>query len=334
MALAKIVVGVAIVAALVAPWIVMIDHREPIFLHAATQDAREHLEKGSEGHTGYPGFHLLVIWGTYLPWSLLLPLAIGMGIAHRRDPLVRFALASVLGSWVFAEILKTKLPHYMLPAMPGLAFLTADAIVRCLDGEADALTSTGVRVGAGIIGFVILALATAPWWWLAVTFHSFPWVALIGMALVGLVYGFCVWFFFHVRQPVQGLVSMGVGALAIGALLFGVYFPHSEPLRLSIRAADILKANGVTQPGQALMLDYKEPSLAFYQGGTIREAKHSLPVVQHINTAPPWMVMTREIWNESPPEAKARMEIIGQPLRGYNYSDSLRPTELLVVRKR
>jgi 4-amino-4-deoxy-L-arabinose transferase-like glycosyltransferase len=334
MAILKTGVGLAIVVALVLPWLVMIRYREPIFLSAATQDAREHLEKGSEGHTGYPGFHLLVIWGTYLPWSLLLPLAIGMGIANRRDPLVRFALASVLGSWVFAEILKTKLPHYMLPAMPGLAFLTADAVVRSLDGETDALTSRGIRIGAGVIGVVIVGLATVPWWWLAISFHSFQWVPLIGLAVVGIGFGFSVWFFFHTRRPLAGLISMGVGALALGAMLFGVYFPQSQPLRLSIRAADILRSHGVTEPGQALMLDYKEPSLAFYQGGTIREAKHSMPVVEDIDSAPPWMVMTREVWDHAPPGARDRMEIVGEPLRGYNYSDSLRPVELLVVKKR
>jgi 4-amino-4-deoxy-L-arabinose transferase-like glycosyltransferase len=330
----KTITAIAIVAALVVPWLVMVYHREPIFLHAATQDAREHLEKGSEGHTGYPGFHLLVIWGTFLPWSLLLPLAIGMGIAHRRDPLVRFALATVFGSWIFAEILKTKLPHYMLPAMPGLAFLTADAIVRCLDGQSDALTSTGIRVGAGIIAFAIVVLTTAPWWWLAITFHSFPLFALIALAVVGGVYAFLLWFFFHTRHPTHGLITMGLGAMALGLLLFGLYFPHSDPLRLSIRAADILKSHGVTHPGQSLMLDYKEPSLAFYQGGTIREAAHSFPVVEHIESAPPWMVMTREVWNHATPQTQAQLQIIGPSLKGFNYSDSLRPTELLVVKKR
>jgi 4-amino-4-deoxy-L-arabinose transferase-like glycosyltransferase len=330
----QIIVGLAIVAALVAPWLIMINHREPSFLHAATVDARQHLENGSEGHTGWPGFHLIVIWGTYLPWSLLLPLAIGLGFANRRDPRVRFALASVLGSWIFAEILQTKLPHYMLPAMPGLAFLTADAITRCLNGQSNALTSKGIRIGAGVIGVVILALSTVLWWWLAFAFHSFPWIALISLTTLGIVYGCAVWLFFHKRKPLPGLLSMGIGSMATGMMLFGVYFPSAEPLRLSIRAANVLKENEVIRPGQVLMLDYKEPSLAFYQGGTIREAKHSLPVVEHIDTAPPWMVMTRQIWDKAPASSRAKMEIIGHPLRGFNYSDSLRPAELLIVRKR
>lgn len=325
-------VGIAIVAALVLPWLYLVNHREPRFLREATQEARQHLEQGGEGHVGPPGYHLVLVWGTYLPWSLLLTLAIGTAFKNRRDPRVRFALASALGTWVFVEILRTKLPHYILPAFPALAFLTADAIIRCLDGQSPALKSLGIRVAAGVIAVVAIAGSTAPWWWLARRFHDVPWLPLTVLGIVGVVYGSCVWFFFHTRRPFPALISMGVGALAMGAALFGVYLPHSQPLRLSIRVADVLKENRVVEPGQVLMLDYKEPSLGFYQGGTIREAKHSLPVVQDLDSAPPWLVMTREIWNQATPEARARMQIVGAPLDGLNYSDSLRPTELLVVR--
>ncbi|HEY8748345.1 MAG TPA: glycosyltransferase family 39 protein [Tepidisphaeraceae bacterium] len=329
---AQIIMGILIVSAIVLPWVYMVSHREPLFLHAAARDAQEHLEKGSEGHVGPPGYHLVLIWGTYLPWSLLLPLAIVMAFKNRQDPNVRFALASVLGAWVFAEVLSTKLPHYILPAMPGLAFLTADAIVRCLSGQSDALKARELRIAAGIIAVVILAAAIVPWWWLAISFHDFPWIALLLLALVGIGYAFAVWFFFHTQRPALALISMGTGSMALGITLFGVYFPSATPLRLSIRTAKVLTDNGVTHPGQSLMLDYKEPSLAFYQGGTIREAKHSLPVVQDLKTAPPWLVMTREIWNQAGPEARAQMEIIGTPLRGYNYSDSLRPADLFIVK--
>ena len=40
--------------------------------------------------------------------------------------------AAVIGPWVMLECVRTKLPHYLLPCFPPLAFLTADAIVRPL----------------------------------------------------------------------------------------------------------------------------------------------------------------------------------------------------------
>src|SRR3712207_8950527 len=55
--------------------------------------------------------------------------------SHRHLPLVRFSLAAVIGPWLMFEAVRTKLPHYMLPAYPFLALLVADAIVRCRSEE-------------------------------------------------------------------------------------------------------------------------------------------------------------------------------------------------------
>lgn len=82
------------------------------------------------------------------------------------------------------------------------------------------------------------------------------------------------------------------------------------------------------------MLDYKEPSLAFYQGGTIREAKHSPYVLQHLDTAPPWMVVTRDLWDQVGPEIHERLEIVGPRLIGLDYSDGVRKCELMILRKK
>jgi hypothetical protein len=96
--------------------------------------------------------------------------------------------------------------------------------------------------------------------------------------------------------------------------------------------ARILREHDAVHPGDALMLDYKEPSLAFYQGGTIREADRARPGMRHLATAPPWLVMTRGAWSEATPEDRAQLEIVGEPAIGLNYSDSLRPVEVIVAR--
>jgi 4-amino-4-deoxy-L-arabinose transferase-like glycosyltransferase len=331
---AMFVVGLVILLAIVLPWLYLVHQRSPEFLHASTADAMAHMEKGTEGHTGKPGYHLLLIWFTFLPWSLLLPLAIGSGIRNRRVPEVRFALAVVIGTWIFVEILQTKLPHYILSAFPALAFLTADAIIRCLDGEYSDLRSSLFRFGSLVWAIAILGLTSAPWWWLAVRFHDFPYAALVPLSLFGILYAATVVILFWKQRQAAALVSMGTGSFVLTVLLFVVYFPQSRPLRLPIRVAEVLKQNDVVHPGQVMMLDYKEPSLAFYQGGTIREATHSLKVIENLETAPPWMVVSRPIWDQTPPDIRARLEIIGPPLDGLNYSDALRPAEVLVVRKR
>ena len=328
----QMAVCLLLITAIVLPWILCVQHREPHFLSASTQDAVQHLDSGAEGHKGPPGYHLVLIWVTFLPWSLLLPLAIGLGFKNRRLPQVRFALAVVLGTWVFVEAVQTKLPHYMLSAFPALAFLTADAVIRCLDGQYRDLESRQMRSASIIWAAAIVLLFTVPWWWLDLKFHDPQWIALIAMSGLAVCAAAAVCGLMFWRRPRAALVCMGSASLALTAILFGVYFPRCQPLRLSMRVADVLKAHDVVHPGESLMLDYKEPSLAFYQGGTIREAKHSLVVLQHLDTASRWMVLTRQIWDQTTPAVRARLEVVGPPLNGFLYSD-MKPIEVMVVRK-
>jgi hypothetical protein len=81
------------------------------------------------------------------------------------------------------------------------------------------------------------------------------------------------------------------------------------------------------------MLDYKEPSLGFYQGGTIREAKHAQPVMRDIDSAPPWLVLTREVWDAAPQSARDKLQIV-VGFHAFAYSDGLRTPEVIVVRKK
>ena len=112
-----------------------------------------------------------------------------------------------------------------------------------------------------------------------------------------------------------------------------VYLPRAEFLKLSVRSADVLRENGATGPAQAVMLDYKEPSLAFYQGGTIREHRATVLTDIVLAGAPQWLVITREVWERSPPDARARVEVVAQ-FRGLDIAAGMRVVEVMVVRQK
>lgn len=329
----KALVALLIVIAIVGPWIYLVHVRAPQFLGAAKADAMNHLENGTEGHSGPPGYHLALVWVTFLPWSLLLPLAVGLGVKNRRTPAIRFALAAVLGTWVFVEILQTKLPHYFLPAFPWLAVLTADAIVRCLKGEQRDLESLGVRVGAAIVAVVILGLATVPWWWIAIRFHDFPRIALISLAVFGLIYAILLAALVWLRHFGAALVTMGAGSMGMSVLLFVVYLPNSQPLRLPVRVADVLVAHGVTHPHEAVMFEYKEPSLAFYQGGTIREYNQSLQQFAFERGEPSWIVVPRWVWNQASAQTQKAFDLAAPPITGLDYSDGCKTINVMILHR-
>jgi hypothetical protein len=126
---------------------------------------------------------------------------------------------------------------------------------------------------------------------------------------------------------------MGIGFLVFVAALMGVYLPRADFLRISPRVAQILKDHGATVPGQVIMIDYKEPSLAFYQGGTIREQRLNRFLVETPpQDWPRWIVLTDRIWRDTPAEIQAQWDILGS-VRGINYAGGGRWVEVMVLQQ-
>lgn len=292
-----------------------------------------------EGHKGPPGYYLVAIWGIFLPWSLILPATLVLAWRRRHVPHVRFALAAVLGPWVMFELVQTKLPHYLLPCFVPLAILSADAIVQCLRHGVNALSDRGFRRGVAAWG-VVMALFGLAVWLPGVWFRPQPWAALVAVSVVAIGYAAVVARALLAGRTQRGLVTMGLGALLLFAVLFRAFLPNAEYLKLSVRTAEVLRERGATGPGEAVMLDYKEPSLAFYQGGGIRE--HSATVVTprllEIVSAE-WFVITRDVWaNSAPkrpgePDARPMLDVVATFV-GLDVADGMRGVEVMVTRRK
>jgi 4-amino-4-deoxy-L-arabinose transferase-like glycosyltransferase len=328
----RIGVVVAVVAALIGPWLYLVNARESHFLGTSvSHDVLNRIVKPLEGHSGPPGYHLALVFATFFPWSVLLPMALVTAWQNRREPLVRFCLAAVLGPWLMFEIVSTKLPHYLMPVFPPLALLTADVIVRCLRGEKDDMRGTGFVIAVAIIGVVAVALGGAVVGG-AAYFHEPIWPAAM-LAAATVFFAVSVIALFRARRLRGGVLALGLGAAGIHLILFSVYLPNAAFLHVSKRTADILVQNGATGEGQVEMLDYKEPSLAFYQGGTIRE--NSAMALSHelLKAAPPWLVVTTEVLADTPADVQARLDQVGH-VRGLAYADGGRVVDVIVVKQK
>ena len=331
--LAQTLVGLLILAAMVGPWVYLVHQRAPDFLPEMFHEAAGHALQGKEGHGGPPGMHLLFIWADFLPWSLLLPFAVVAGWKRRDEPTVRFALAAVIGPWLMVELaIRTKLPEYMLPTIPALAFLTADALVRSLRHRAEELSSRQF-VGAAFIWAGVLILISLLPWLAALRFRPLPWTSMSILTVATVIWTLGVVWSLRRRQPAGAVAAMGLGMMCIIAILYGIYLPRARFLRLSILAANVLRAHGATGPGQSLMVDYKEPSLAFYEGGTIREMEHSQTVISgKTDQWTSWMVITGDVWNRSSPAVRAHLQVIAH-FRGLSVADSMRDVDVMIVHK-
>jgi hypothetical protein len=164
----------------------------------------------------------------------------------------------------------------------------------------------------------------------------FPMPALL--AIVGVAYGGFVFACFVRRRPGMGLIAMGGGMIAVMALIFGLYLPRAEFLRLSVDLGETLKRNGGgasdTRPGDVQMIAYKEPSLAFYQGGTIREQSENDFLLTHPpDQWPRFLVIREDIWSRMPADVKAKWDDLGSS-RGLDLADKARTWTVHVLRKR
>jgi 4-amino-4-deoxy-L-arabinose transferase-like glycosyltransferase len=317
-------------------WGFWIERRLPGYhIRTITAEVLARAAKAQEGHKGPPGYYLLTVWGTFFPWSLLLPATLVQAWRRRHIPIIRFCLAAVIGPWVMFEIVQTKLPHYLLPIFPPLAFLTADMLIRAARRLHQDITNAVFPWIVLVWGVVVVIVASLPW--LAVrTFGSTPSLtsAMFILTILSIEYARQVWLYFRGRRVLDAAAVMGIGMMAFVTVLYAWYLPRADFLRISPRVAEILHSNGATTRGDEMMIDYKEPSLAFYQGGTIREQTDDEYLVKTDPILlPPWAAVTDRIWKSMPDDARVRYTVVGKA-HGWWYANKGQVVDVLVLRKR
>src|SRR5262249_35769540 len=112
---------------LTLPWLVAITlQSHGAFLEQSLgNDFAAKLAGGQESHGLPPGYYLLLSAATLWPAILFIAPGIAIGVARRDEPAIRFLLGWTITWWVVVEVVPTKLPHYILPAVPALAILAA-----------------------------------------------------------------------------------------------------------------------------------------------------------------------------------------------------------------
>ena len=332
------VMGLIIICVVVGPWLYLVSGRAPGFLtESISHDVINRMRSGLEGHKGPPGFYLLTIWGTYFPWSLLLPASLILAWRHRHLPHVRFALSAVIGPWIMMELVQTKLVHYVLPIFPALAFLTADAIVRFARRQYTDLEKRSWIITTGVWGVIVALVGLLPWTALWVFDRAD--VPVFGAAVftgVACVMGLVTFLCYRAKDVRFAALSMGAGFIGLVVVMYTLYLPDAKFLRLPVRISADLKSLGATgegSRGRVFMIGYREPSVAWYQDGTIAERDSGWLDSLLSQELPRWVVMTRSEWDQFTPPLVQDAYDIKSTERGWNYAGG-KVVEVLVLEKR
>lgn len=336
-ALIRIAVVFACAAVVLAPWIVLLERHIPgAILNMLSSEVVARGAEPQEGHTGPPGYYLLTLPATWFPWIVLLPATCVHAWRRRHRPMTRFAFAAVVGPWLFLEIYQTKLPHYLLGAFPFLSILTADMLVdairRRIHNLADYPFVLTCRILAVLIVFVFAAMLVVP----AIVFSDLPVMFYLAgtvllIAAAAMAFG-ASWHFARLR-PGRAALILGLGSWAICTINWTLYFPNATFLHLSQRTASALQSASTDTTTRVAMVGYREGSLAFYQGGTIRPLRDA----NFLQTNPPsaWpdlLVCSRRWWDDQPYEVQDKLTILAEH-RGLNLGD-FRIHDVMVVRRR
>jgi 4-amino-4-deoxy-L-arabinose transferase-like glycosyltransferase len=129
---AQIVLWLTACSAIAAPWFLLVSIREGetfwqvFLLHEHVRRVAEPME----GHRGPLWYYLLVIWLFFLPWSTCLPHAIASALKSLRQSSAgkNHFVATSMAWWAISvvglfSLVATKLPHYIFPAFPAIAWL-------------------------------------------------------------------------------------------------------------------------------------------------------------------------------------------------------------------
>ncbi|GDY14198.1 hypothetical protein LBMAG53_30760 [Planctomycetota bacterium] len=284
-------------------------------------------------------YYVPVILAAFLPWTMLLPMALAKLVRGELDR----RLSAMLWAWIIPtlvifSVIATKLPHYILPIMPALALLVAASLavpITAADRRWLAIGWWSLAPLLLVAGIGLILAAPLPWFaWIP---DQRPTPGLVVPA-VGLGVLLIAMPLLVRRELCGGLgrdrhgVPLVIGVLAMWvAALSAVFCLAAAPVveRLKPAAAVAAAIRAGTPPNVPVMTmdegrGFDEPSLYFYLARPpvrgLRGADQA--VAWSLQTGPAVLVTTRPLLAEA--EALGKSPNLGCAIlfqtSGFNYS--------------
>ncbi|MEM9634539.1 MAG: glycosyltransferase family 39 protein [Pseudomonadota bacterium] len=265
------IVGFVWFLLLVSPWFVAIwiATDGTFFTEAIGKDLLGKVGQGQEGHGAPPLTHLGAMFGVFWPLPAFFLIALPLIWRERKSPLVVFAIAWFVPSWIVFELVTTKLPHYTMPLLPALALPVAAAL---LEG-AGSTTRNWVRwIAAILLAVPAIGLAAAAF---AGPFVLGVWPSPPGAVLVALGAVFAVAAAARLlRGPaLHALPAVTMTSICVAIGVWGFVGPALTPIWVSPRLVQALdEIPGCEDPSnrQVVTSGFHEPSFIFLEGTQTR----------------------------------------------------------------
>lgn len=336
--------GVVVVAAVVAPWVVLVMREVGAeqYLALIKDETIGRSMEAKEGHWGPPGYHAILAFVLLGPLALTLGLGVWRGMVRatrdgapsakgwRRLLKARDArdasailMAILVPGWLVFEVVSTKLPHYTMPLLGVLALLGVRAILsdwaRALACVARArewfkFCCSAYAIGMGAAALILCGASGFALWVdgarvLAVV------AGVIGLALAA-------WSVTAIERrwragELAAALRVGVLVFGVGSVVLMLGGPQMPWIHTSAMIAEQIRAVDPTGTRAILAVEYQEDSLIFATHGRARrvsaeEALAALRSDENVLVVMPWEMA-----------AANRLKVVGGGggrVKGFNYS--------------
>ncbi|MEJ0063865.1 MAG: glycosyltransferase family 39 protein [Alphaproteobacteria bacterium] len=256
--------GLALCLALTLPWLVWIGIASggKFYAESAGHDFLGKIFTGQDRGFLPPGYYAILFPICFGPFTWLALRGLAAAWAERQNRALRFALAWILPAWIAYELIFTKLPHYVLPCYPALAWLAAHAAFQERPVAARwnlFWKAANILLGSALALFM-LAVAAVPLM-LGESLKPLP-AGLILIAVLFLV--------LQMRQQLRApakAARWGVGsAIILIPAVFSLLLPALDSLWISRQTAEKFAEFRSCASSRLITSGYTEPSLVFLAG--------------------------------------------------------------------
>jgi 4-amino-4-deoxy-L-arabinose transferase-like glycosyltransferase len=243
-------------------WLFMVNSAEHsnYLMQMIHKDLLPKLQGGHESHGQPPLFHLIILPITFWPASLFLWQGGVYAINNRRNKFVKFLLAWLLPTWLFFEIMPTKLPQYVLPTFPAIAILCSLAIAETTKANSAGKWLFFLQVLWGILSLALAAGLTGGLFYFLMQKGSILGIILFTtISLISFIAVYSAWQNTYQRA----CLAVFLLALVTYPVLFTNLLPQLKPLWLTSNIAQLIDKNRISKEKPLLAVDFGEPSLVF-----------------------------------------------------------------------
>ncbi|HEV8336229.1 MAG TPA: glycosyltransferase family 39 protein [Candidatus Polarisedimenticolia bacterium] len=261
------VASLIVIAALAVPWYAAIAVARPDLVERFFVTGNLGRFLRPEHQAEPPLYYLVVLSIGFLPWSAFLPGAVGRSFLDwRRGSILRPRLLPavwLLALLAFFTLAASKLPSYILPALPAAALLAAGSLEEWLDPEPGKTRPAGV---GAMIFLTIFTAGIACFVWKANSFGSVPMdlkAALLPLTLSGVAGSLVALGALLAGRSRTSYFLLLAGSMILIFSLVAFGFPRLEAWKSSREPADVVRS--LLQPSDAVIL-YREnhPGFAYY----------------------------------------------------------------------